>query len=88
MHYLLSDRRLVGNMYQLKVRVDKRFTITLPKEVRERLDIREGDVLRLIVDRDAIILKKAMSLVEFVEGIKPRGSIRDFLKMREEEVGC
>ncbi len=43
----------------LKVRVGKRFTITIPKEVRERLGIKEGDELDLIVVNDSIILRKS-----------------------------
>ena len=69
----------------LKVRVGKRFTITIPKEVRERLGIKEGDELDLIVVNDSIILRKSMSLIEFIDSIKPRGSVKVFLKGREEE---
>ena len=73
----------------LKVRVGKRFTITIPKEVREMLGIREGDELDLTVVNDSIILRKSTTLVDFIDKIKPRGSVKVFLeeRIREEEVG-
>jgi len=66
----------------LKVRVGRRFTITIPKEVREKLGIKEGDELDLIVVNDSIVLRKPMSLLEFINNIKPRGSVKVFLKER------
>ena len=69
----------------LKIRVGKRFTITIPKEVRGRLGIKEGDELDLIIIDNGIILRKPMSLIVFINSVKPRGSIKAFLKGREEE---
>jgi len=69
----------------LKIRVGKRFTITILKEVRERLGIKEGDELDLIIIDNGIILRKPMSLIVFINSVKPRGSIKAFLKGREEE---
>jgi len=69
----------------LKVRVGKRFTITIPKEVREKLGIKEGDELDLILTDNGIVLKKPVSLIEFIDGIKPVGSIRVFLEERSRE---
>ena len=40
-----------------KVRVGKRGTIVIPKEVRERLGIEEGMFLELEVEGDKIILR-------------------------------
>ncbi len=71
----------------LKIRVGKRFTITIPKEVREKLNIKEGDELELTVIGNNIVLKKAMSLVEFIDNVKPKGSIKLFLEERRREVG-
>lgn len=69
----------------LKVRVGKRFTITIPKEVREKLGIKEGDELDLILTDNGIVLKKPVSLIEFIDSIKPVGSIRVFLEERDRE---
>jgi len=73
------------NVNSLKVRVGKRFTITIPKEVREKLNIREGDELIITITDDSIILRKSKSLIEFIENIKPKGSIDVFLKERVKE---
>ena len=72
----------------LKVRVGKRFTITIPKEVREILGIREGDELDLTIINDSIVLRKSTTLLDFIDRIKPRGSVKVFLeeRIREEEV--
>jgi len=70
----------------LKIRVGKRFTITIPKEVREKLNIKEGDELELTVIGNNIVIKKAMSLAEFIDSVKPKGSIKIFLKERRCEV--
>jgi len=69
----------------LKVRVGKRFTITIPKEVREKLGIKEGDELDLIIVDNSIVLRKSMSLVEFIDSVKPRGSVKVFLEERDRE---
>ncbi len=39
------------------VRVGKKFTIVIPKNVRSRLNIREGDVLSVKIEGDKIILE-------------------------------
>ena len=69
----------------MKVRVGKRFTITIPKEVREKLGIKEGDELDLIPTDNGIVLKKSVSLIEFIDSIKPVGSVRVFLEERSRE---
>lgn len=74
-----------AEVVSLKVRVGRRFTITIPKEAREKLGIREGDVLDLIVTDDTIVLRKPMSLVEFIDSIEPKGSIKAFLEERSRE---
>lgn len=40
-----------------KVRVDKRGVIVIPKEIREKLGIKEGSVLELVVEGDRIVIK-------------------------------
>lgn len=41
----------------MKVRVGKRGTIVIPKDVRERLNIREGMILDLEVEDDKLVLR-------------------------------
>ncbi len=69
----------------LRVRVGKRFTITIPREVRERLGIKEGDELDLILTDNGILLRRPMSLVEFIDNIKPIGGVKTFLEERDRE---
>jgi len=69
----------------LRIRVGKRFVITIPKEVREKLNIKEGDELDLLVINDSVIIRKSISLIEFIDSIKPKGSVKTFLKEREKE---
>jgi len=64
----------------LKIRVGKRFVIVIPKEVRGKLNINEGDELDLLVINDSIIIRKPMSLIEFIDRIKPKGRVKEFLK--------
>lgn len=40
-----------------RVRVGKRGVIVIPKEVREKLGIKEGMVLELSVEKDRIVIK-------------------------------
>jgi AbrB family looped-hinge helix DNA binding protein len=39
------------------IRVGKKYTIVLPKDVRKRLNIKEGDLLSVRVEGDKIILE-------------------------------
>ena len=43
------------------IRVGKRFTIVLPKDIRTKLNIREGDLLSVRVEGDRIILEPKRS---------------------------
>ena len=73
------------NSIILKIRVGKRFTITILKEIREKMNIKEGDELDLLFTDDGIILRNPMSLVEFIDNIKPIGSVKTFLEERGKE---
>ena len=46
------------DVMSLEIRVSKRFVIVIPKEVRERLNIKEGDELDLLVINDSVIIRK------------------------------
>ena len=36
---------------------------------------------------NSIVLRKSMSLVEFIDSVKPRGSVKAFLEERDREEG-
>jgi len=69
----------------IRVRVGRRFTITIPKKIREKLGIKEGDELDLIPTSNGIMIRKPSSLIEFINCIKPIGSIKKFLEERGKE---
>jgi AbrB family looped-hinge helix DNA binding protein len=52
----------IGEQYMLLVRVKQKFQVTLPAEVREQLDIGEGDLLEAIVRWH--FLKRVSSLLK------------------------
>jgi len=72
--------------------VQRRFTVTIPKEIRERLGIREGMELLWDVEGDRIILKPVslMDLVARFEGtVDYTGEVKEeverlFLQRHEE----
>ena len=39
------------------VQVKKKAQVTLPKEVRDKLQVREGDLLEVTIEKEAIVLR-------------------------------
>ncbi len=69
-----------------KVRVDGKGRITLPKEVREALNIKEGDELIVIVKGGKIILEKIEDPFRTLEKILGDLTFsRELRKIAEEE---
>lgn len=66
----------------MKVRVGRRFTLTIPKEIREALRIKEGNELEVSVVSDALVLRKVKGLVELIDSLEPRGRVEAFLEVR------
>ncbi len=69
----------------VRVRVGRRYVVTIPKEIREAYGIREGDELLMIPVENGIVLRKPKSLVEFIDQFGGKGSIKVLFKYREEE---
>jgi len=62
----------------MSVKVTRKYQVTLPKEVREKLGIRIGDVLRVRVEDDKIILEPM---------IKRRGDpVENMLSLIDEQI--
>ncbi len=69
----------------MKVRVDRYGRIVLPKEIRERLGIRENSELTLSVREDEIVIrvqrgdleKKVDDLIEFLKNNAPKAFISE-----------
>jgi AbrB family looped-hinge helix DNA binding protein len=51
-------------MVKKEVRIDNKGRILIPKELRDKLDLRTGDVLKVYVKGDSIILKKSSEMKE------------------------
>jgi len=45
-----------------RVKVTRNYQVTIPASIRNRLGIREGDILEFLVEGDKIIIKKATSV--------------------------
>ena len=45
-----------------RVKVTRNYQVTIPASIRNRLGIREGDILEFHVEDDKIIIKKATSV--------------------------
>jgi len=77
-----------------KVRVGRKFTLVIPKSVREKLKIREGDILTLQVEGEKIILairrSEPLKVLEEVIG-EPYDEDRDEKEAErwlKENAGC
>jgi len=51
-------------MVKKEVRIDSKGRILIPKELRDKLDLHEGNVLKVYIRRDSIILKKGGEMKE------------------------
>jgi looped-hinge helix DNA binding domain, AbrB family len=45
-----------------RVKVTRNYQVTIPASIRNRLSIREGDILEFLIEDDKIIIKKASSV--------------------------
>lgn len=68
----------------LNVRVSPKGQITLPKEIRRKLNIKSGDQMAVILDGDQIVFKPFTKTLRDLRGsVKVRGR-QDFEKIRAE----
>ncbi len=57
--------------------------VTIPKEVREALEVHEGSVVLFEKDGDKIVLKPAKTLKEFKGILKSKQRVMDFNQIRK-----
>lgn len=51
-------------MVKRNVRIDSKGRVLIPKEIRDKLELREGGVLKVYVEGNAIILRKSDEMKE------------------------
>jgi AbrB family looped-hinge helix DNA binding protein len=69
------------------VKVLPKGQITLPKKIREKLNIRVGDSLVLEEGMDAIVLKKGKTIFDYAGTLPNRGmSIKEMIEKATNEV--
>jgi AbrB family looped-hinge helix DNA binding protein len=75
-------------MERYRAKVYKKGIIVIPKEVREKLGIKEGDVIELVVDIDKITLNKPVTLLDLfgIDGDKATEVAKEIVKERRKEV--
>ena len=75
-------------MERYRAKVYKKGIIVIPKEVREKLGIKEGDIIELVVDNDKITLKKPVTLLDLfgIDGDKATKVAKEIVKERRKEV--
>jgi len=73
------------------VRVQERGQVTIPKEIRDRLDLKKGDLVTFVETEEGVIIKPAEIVVstaldEIGEALKERGLSLDELIERGREI--
>lgn len=73
------------------VRVQERGQVTIPKEIRDRLDLKKGDLVTFVETEEGVIIKPAEIVVstaldEIGEALKERGLSLDELIKRGREI--
>jgi len=73
------------------VRVQERGQVTIPKEIRERLDLKKGDLVTFVETEEGVMIKPAeivvsAALEEVGEALKERGLSLEELMERGREI--
>ncbi|QGA55260.1 AbrB/MazE/SpoVT family DNA-binding domain-containing protein [Sulfolobus sp. E5-1-F] len=75
-------------MERHKVKVYKKGIIVIPKEIREKLGIKEGDIIELVVNGDKISIEKPLTLLDLfgIDGDDALEIAKEIVKERRKEV--
>ncbi|BAB67297.1 AbrB/MazE/SpoVT family DNA-binding domain-containing protein [Sulfurisphaera tokodaii] len=75
-------------MEKYRVKVYKKGIIVIPKEIREKIGIKEGDILELTVNGNKIDIEKPMTLLDLfgVDGEVAVEVAKEVIKERRKEV--
>ncbi len=70
-------------MLKAMTKVSSKGQLVLPKEIREKLDIKKGDFLVIEIAENTLIMKKKESFLDYEALLPPlkikKNSIRDFV---------
>ncbi len=70
----------------LSTRVGRRGQITLPKEVRRKIHIEEGDQIAFIMDGDQVVIKPITQTLLDLRGSIPVSGEQDFDSIRKKVI--
>ncbi len=84
----LSNLLIYINSMEEIVKIMSRGLIALPSEIRKKMELKEGDILRVEVQDDKVILKKEKRIYDF-KGVLSEGktaSSKSFADILKEEL--
>lgn len=75
-------------MERYRVKVHKKGIVVIPKEVRDKLGIRDGDFLELVVEGDRVTVEKPKTLLDLfgIDGELGVELARQLMEERRREV--
>jgi antitoxin PrlF len=70
----------------LTVKIGRRGQITVPRKVRQALDLKEGDGLAFIIDENQVVLQPiSQTLLDLIGSVPVKGP-QDFAEIRKQMV--
>ncbi len=70
----------------LSTRVGRRGQITLPKEIRRKIHVEEGDQIAFIVDGEQVVIKPITQTLMDLRGSVPVSETQDFDSIRKQVI--
>ena len=70
----------------LSTRVGRRGQITLPKEVRRKIHVEEGDQIAFIIDGEQVVIRPVTQTLLDLRGSVPVSGEQDFDAIRKEVI--
>ncbi len=71
----------------LSTRIGRRGQIVLPKEVRRRIKVQEGDQIAFVIDGEQVIIKPITQSLLELRGSVPVSGQQDFDAIRQQVIG-
>ncbi len=71
-------------MSEKLVKVGKKFTVVIPLEIRKKVELKEGDIIRIRAENDKIIIEKAEDPYKILERVIGEPYIEEIDEKRAE----